>query len=166
MADGNGFTRESTLVGAVLLAAAAVLLVACGGGSSSGGGSTPTATARSTPAATPSPPPGGPAPASLVGTWRLMPFSAREDNNVDLALHANTFSFSTSGEMNFGDLAVNGSEIDFYNGDGCGLSLPDGVGTYTWTVTGRTLHFTPLGSDPCSMRSSHLSDQSYAKQAS
>jgi hypothetical protein len=70
----------------------------------------------------------------------------------------------TSGDTNFGDLVVNGTEIDFYNGDGCGLALPDGVGRYRWSLHGATLSFAPLDQDPCGMRSTHLSNQIYAKR--
>jgi hypothetical protein len=36
----------------------------------------------------------------------------------------------------------------FFKGEDCGLSLPDGVGRYQWTLAGSVLHFTPLGQDP------------------
>jgi len=47
-----------------------------------------------------------------------------------------------------GDVVVNNNEIDFFNGAYCGLDLPDGVGRYTWKITGGLLHLS-LISDPC-----------------
>jgi hypothetical protein len=43
-----------------------------------------------------------------------------------------------------GDVVV----TNFFNGVICGLKLPDGVGRYTWTLTGGILYF-KLISDPC-----------------
>ena len=141
------------------------LLVACGGASSTTSATAhATATASHTPMPAPSPPPGGPAPVQLIADWELTPFAPNPNNAVDLIVNATTFSFETSGDTNFGDLVVNGTEIDFYNGDGCGLTLPDGVGRYRWSLQGATLSFTPLAQDPCGMRSTHLSNQIYAKR--
>jgi hypothetical protein len=48
-----------------------------------------------------------------------------------------------------GDVVVKDNEIDFFNAayEGC-PPLPDGVGRYTWTLTGGVLRFT-LISDLC-----------------
>jgi hypothetical protein len=155
------FARVGIRQRAFLLLVPSCLLVACGAGNASTSATRHSATASSTPpppAATT--PPGGPAPAQLLGDWRLGPNAS---NAIDLALYASTFSFTTSGDVNLGDIVVNGNEIDFFNGDGCGLTLPDGVGRYTWNLQNNVLHFTPLNQDPCGMRSGHLADQSYAK---
>jgi hypothetical protein len=151
--------------GAFLLLLLPCLLVACGGANPT---TTATAHASATASRTPtpaaSPPPGGPAPVQLIADWELTPFASNPNNAVDLIVNATTFSFETSGDTNFGDLVVNGTEIDFYNGDGCGLALPDGVGRYRWSLQGAALSFAPLAQDPCGMRSTHLSNQIYAKR--
>ena len=64
-----------------------------------------------------------------------------------------------------GDAVVNGLEIDFFNGQACGLQLPDGVGRYTWTLANGILHFAPMNQDPCP-RSPILSNQSYSRTGS
>ena len=64
-----------------------------------------------------------------------------------------------------GDIGVNGTEIDFFNGDQCGLALPDGVGRYQWSIQGSVLHFTALNQDP-SGRTHHLAGQSFIRTGS
>jgi hypothetical protein len=59
-----------------------------------------------------------------------------------------------------GDAVVNGTEIDFFNGQACSLQLPEGVGRYTWTLTGGVLHFTSMNQDLCP-RAPILANQSY-----
>jgi len=144
-----------------LLLLPSCVLVACGATNPTTGAA-PHATASVTRTLAASPPPGGPVPSQLIGDWVQMGSSTPSDT-VDLILNATTFSFATSGESNFGDIVVNGTEIDFFNGDGCGLRLPDGIGRYNWTLGNGTLHFKPLAQDPCDMRSSHLADQTYTK---
>jgi len=62
-----------------------------------------------------------------------------------------------------GDIVVNGDEIDFFNVPECGLFLPKGVGRYQWSLQGATLQLAPLNSDPCPVRPTHFSNQSYTK---
>lgn len=59
-----------------------------------------------------------------------------------------------------GNAVVTGSEMDFFNDSGCGIPLPDGLGRYTWTLTGNVLHFTPLNADPCE-RSAWLANRNF-----
>jgi hypothetical protein len=62
-----------------------------------------------------------------------------------------------------GDLVVNGNEIAFFNAPICGLTLPDGVGRYRWTVKGKTLHFELIGQEPCGGRGDILEDATYER---
>lgn len=55
---------------------------------------------------------------------------------------------------------MNGDEIDFFNGDQCGMPLPGGIGRYNWTVSGGSLHLMALNDDPCG-RSEDLADITY-----
>jgi hypothetical protein len=61
-----------------------------------------------------------------------------------------------------GNVVVTGDEIDFFNGDICGLQLPDGVGRYRWTLASGTLHLVSITTDPCG-RTNVLDGQDYAK---
>jgi hypothetical protein len=82
-----------------------------------------------------------------------------------LTFTATTYNWTTnvSGFANGGGGAVvKGSEMDFFSGATCGIKLPDGVGRYTWTLSGGALHFTSMGSDPCP-RSQFLADQTYSR---
>jgi hypothetical protein len=144
---------------AALLATAVVFLA------SSCGQSTSSATAAA------SPPPGGPVPTQLLGDWFMaMPPAVieavttvpcpspptAENCFFQLTLMASTshayLMASRSVDLLMGDVVVNNNEIDFFNGVYCelnqGLHLPDGVGRYTWKVTGGLLYLT-LISDPC-----------------
>lgn len=55
-------------------------------------------------------------------------------------------------DLGLGDVVVNKEEIDLFNGVyrevNQGLHLPDGVGRYTWKLTGGLLYLTNI-SDPC-----------------
>jgi hypothetical protein len=59
-----------------------------------------------------------------------------------------------------GDVVVNNTEIDFFSADVYGLKLPDGVGRYTWTLTGGLLNFVPLNQDPCPRSATWLANRS------
>jgi Fibronectin type III domain len=118
---------------------------------------------------TPVPPlAGGPVPAQLLGDWFwFVPAAVTAVGGApcpsppthtncfyQLTLTATTYSgaITTAPGTQFagsGDVIVNHTEIDFFNGGVCGLPLPDGVGRYKWTLTGGVLHFTPLNQDPC-----------------
>jgi hypothetical protein len=155
-------------IAAVLCIAFALFAAACGQAAPS---------ASVTPSAASGKPAGGPLPAQLQGDWLLPPAAAVGVGVtcptplavatciVKLTFTATTFDFEinalghTSGG---GDAVVNGTEIDFFNAPGCGLQLPDGVGRYTWTLTGGVLHFTSINQDPCS-RSPLLANQSYSR---
>jgi hypothetical protein len=142
------------------------------------GQSTPSANLPTASAAS-SRPAGGPVPSQLLGDW-LLPLAAAnayEQSQGDtcptplavatcmfkLTLTATTYNFAINapGRTNGGgDVGVNGTEIDFFNGQACGLALPEGVGRYTWTLTGGVLHFAPLNQDACP-RAPLLVNQSY-----
>jgi hypothetical protein len=150
-------------IAALLGIAIVVLASSCGQSTSSATVPTPSAATNPTPAA--SPPPGGPVPAQLLGDWFLPPAAVEAAVGVscpspqttlncfyELTLAPTSYrlvfrdaSFSGAGG---GDAVVNNNEIDFFNGVNCGLQLPDGVGRYTWTLTGGLLTLT-LISDPC-----------------
>ena len=77
---------------------------------------------------------------------------------LDLTLSATHYMF----EEGRGDIVVNGDEIDFFNGDSCGLQLPQGVGRYRWKLSGTTLTFTGITVDPCG-RVNRLDGATYMK---
>jgi hypothetical protein len=127
-----------------------------------------TSTSQSSPATSApipavSPPPGGPVPAALSGDW------LQKGNNPsvgpDVIFSGTKYELVTTGGMTFGRVAVNGNEIDFYNGDGCAIPLPGGVGRYEWSLLSGVLHFTPLQTDPCGGRTRPLANQSFVKQS-
>jgi hypothetical protein len=89
-------------------------------------------------------PQGAAVPAELSGVWYFPLHSSQitlrgtEYEVVQSVLHAS------------GNVVVNGDEIDFFNGSGCGLALPDGVGRYRWSLkSANELQFTALDADPC-----------------
>jgi hypothetical protein len=118
-----------------------------------------------TPSAAPTAPQGGPVPAQLLGGWYLLPAdinaavgytacqlpSTPAKCSVQIVFTATTVTWPNN--LGFtsccGDVVVNNSEMDFFNDSGCGIQLPDGLGRYTWTLTGNVLHFTSLNQDPC-----------------
>ena len=102
------------------------------------------ASTNSAPAAPPAAPRGGPVPAQLVGAWKEV-----ADPGVVMILGGTDFALSGNGLTGIGKVAVNGSEIDFYNGSACNIALPGGIGKYRWTISAGSLTFTPLNSDPC-----------------
>ncbi|HWW09154.1 MAG TPA: hypothetical protein VNY76_02800 [Candidatus Acidoferrales bacterium] len=124
----------------------------------------PSARATATPAV--SPPPGGPVPARLNGNWVSPAPTGNPDDAAHLILQGAKFEIQTSGGFSFGMVAVNGNEIDFFNGDVCRIPLPGGVGRYQWTLSGNSLHLTPLNIDPCGGRTRPLANATYIKQAS
>jgi hypothetical protein len=154
-----------------LLATVAVLAASCGSSSS----------AASTPAAVSNRPAGGSVPAKLIGHWLMAPETVNlimsADGNpgcpkpvtadtcmVQFTLTSTTYHWTTSLGLDArpGDVVVNRTEIDFFNGPACGLKLPQGVGRYTWMVTGDVLSFVALAPDPCP-RTAWLADQSYSR---
>jgi hypothetical protein len=169
-------TGSSAIV-ALLVFAFVLLASSCGPSTSSA--------KLPTPSAALSPPPGGRVPDQLLGDWFMaMPpavIEARtgvpcpspptaENCFFQLTLMASTshafFVASPGvGDLLAGDVVVNNNEIDFFNGVYCevnqGLYLPDGVGRYTWKVTGGLLYLT-LISDPCT-RSHFFSYQGWSR---
>jgi hypothetical protein len=152
--------------------ALAVIAPACGGSSSS---------LSTTPSGAANRPAGGPVPAQLVGDWLMAPETVNTimsaDGNagcpkpvtaatcmVRFTLTSTTYHWTTSLGLDArpGDVVVNHAEMDFFNGPACGLKLPQGVGRYTWTITGAALQFAPLSSDPCP-RTVWLANQSYSR---
>jgi len=95
------------------------------------------------------PPPGGPAPAALQGQW------VQPDVKGAGRLVIRRDSWVWGGAR--GELVVNGDEVDFYNGNYCGIRLPGGVGRYRWSISGGLLSFTLLAADPCTDRPGVLS---------
>lgn len=102
------------------------------------------APSNSAPAAPPSAPQGDPVPSWLDGAWQQI-----TDPTVVLILSGTNYSTAGPGGSGVGNVVVNGSEIDFYNGSACYISLPGGIGKYRWTISAGVLTFTPLNSDPC-----------------
>ncbi|HEY8863630.1 MAG TPA: hypothetical protein VIO37_05615 [Candidatus Dormibacteraeota bacterium] len=92
--------------------------------------------------ATPAPgwPTGGAVSAELAGSWALGDFCLR--------LRGYTYDFGAGK----GNVVVNGTEIEFFNGEACGKVLPDGVGRWKWAVDGNTLSLSLLAGDPCGRR--------------
>src|SRR5690348_6883017 len=94
---------------------------------------------------------GSPVPAQLQGGWVMQ---AQEADTIaghqcpkPLAVATCTFKLTitpttyewTTNVAGFtfggGDVLVNGSEMDFFNGDQCGEPLPAGIGRYGWTLS-------------------------------
>jgi hypothetical protein len=94
-----------------------------------------------TPTSTPVPTPrGGPAPPQLAGSW----LSTTVVGGVaeDMTLSGTDYRIGEA----FGNIAVSGNQIYFFNGP-C-----SGVGGYRWEIHGGLLHFTLMGDDPCGRR--------------
>jgi hypothetical protein len=147
--------------GAILMAliAGSLMAAACGGSPTAKSNSTVLPTSSPSPSA--SPPPCGPVPAQLQGDR----FYHRDDGWVQLTLNGEQYGLRGVQNPHFGapaegSVVVNGDEIDFFNGDQCGIGLPGGIGRYRWTVTGGDLALSPLNEDPCG-RSEDLADIQY-----
>jgi hypothetical protein len=112
------------------------LLIGC-----SGGGATP---AARSPSPSASWPPGGPVPSAIEGTWFFDTVPSR------ITIKGNLYTVTQRASLSaYGNVVVNGNEIDFFNGSGCRLALPDGVGRYWWSLGNKGLHFTLLNQEPC-----------------
>jgi hypothetical protein len=145
----------------VALIAGSLMAAACGGSSTANSKSPGLATPN--PSTSASPPPGGPVPAQLQGDW----FYHRADGWVQLTLNGEQYGLRGIQNPHFGapaagSVVINGDEIDFFNGDQCGIPLPGGIGRYRWTVTGGVLALSPLNADPCG-RSEDLADTQYQR---
>lgn len=172
--------QGGTEIGAVYdLAAAALRHAIAGGGvalalaACSSAGTTPSAAAGApsfaptassttsalTPASTPAWPVGEPVPATLAGVWY---FPLRSST---ITLTGTDYRVVQTAPSNaaHGNVVVAGDEIDFFNGSGCGVPLPNGVGRYRWTIRGTmSVHFTALNDDPCG-RSEILRDATWKR---
>ena len=167
---GPGISKTIPTVVLVAMCAFGLLASACGQSTSSAQAPTPAAVASAAPV--PSPPPGGPVPAQLLGDWFLTPaavdaligcpkpLKAGTACLLRLSLTATTYRFGGTLPPGPGDVIVNATEIDFFNAPQCDQKLPDGIGRYTWTLTGGVLHLTPLNADPCG-RSEYLTSQDF-----
>lgn len=85
-------------------------------------------------------------PSSLAGTW-YHPLHSTEVN-----LSGNEYRVTQTDPANHaeGNVVVDGDEIDFFNGNGCGVLLPGGIGRYRWKLQDSgSVHFTALNQDPC-----------------
>jgi hypothetical protein len=138
----------------LLAVAPAGLLLGCGGGGlTTSATAHPAATVVPTPTPTPTPPPsGGPAPPELAGTWtEVVPADVHK-----ATVYLDGTDYRVNGAE--GSIAVNGTEIDFFDGP-C-----DGLGRYQWSIKAGVLHFTSLASDPCG-RVADLDGRSYTRNA-
>jgi hypothetical protein len=157
--------RAAAALGAFVAVTAIVFLVIVGLGhvvSTRQGASATPSPVRSTATPMSTPPPGEPVPSALTGDWLQIGGSPTE--GPDVIFQGNKYELQTNGGTNFGMVAVNGNEIDFFNGDGCGIALPGGVGRYQWSLRSGILHLTPLGMDPCGGRTRPLANQSFTKK--
>lgn len=133
--EARVISRHEFMVRATLVAVLTLLApAACGGGGGPAG-------AVGSPSASPLAPSGGPVPSELAGAWQLV-----ADPTKDLKLSGTDYLF---GDGSAGNVAVNGSEIDFYNGEPCGIPLPGGIGRYHWSVETGSLKLVNINSDPC-----------------
>jgi hypothetical protein len=158
--------RLITSLVAFVLLAAVVLLVSVRVGEELSNrqrvSSTPPPSAASTVSPTASAPPGGAVPMTLAGDWVLR--GTTSSSGPDLVFQANTYELITNGGVSFGNVALNGNQIEFFNGSMCRISLPGGVGRYRWSLHGGVLQFTPLNADPCGGRTRPLANQTYVRQ--
>jgi hypothetical protein len=151
---GSGTSKPMVTIVISVLGSLVFLVSSCGESPSSA--KLPTPSPAASPLPTASPPPGGPVPAELLGDWFMPPSVVKDfDGNavcvlLKLTLTTTTYqvthtALGVCGSGGSGDVVVNGSEIDIFNGsDQCS----DIVGRYTWTLTSGLLYFT-LISGPC-----------------
>jgi hypothetical protein len=151
--DHGGVKPVGMCVTAALVLAS--VLAGCGSGSSD----TKTTTAAAPATTRSSIPAGGPAPNELQGTWKL----ASKGPNKGLLFVISEQHYRVPTRLAHGDLAVGGDEIAFFNAAICGLTLPDGVGRYRWTVKGDALRFEPVGKEPCGGRADILANATYKR---
>ncbi len=146
--------RLCSLSCALVLAGA---LAGCGGSRASPTvASSPTVAATSAAAA----PEGEDAPAELQGTWKLATKGSPE-RGLLFVISDRHYRIPT--RLANGDLVVNGDEILFFNAAICGLTLPEGIGRYRWSVDGDTLRFELVGKEPCGGRSDILASSVYRR---
>lgn len=159
--------RNSFLVTMTAIVAVVVLSAACSGADTAPRGTaSPSATASPVPFVTaptvPSPtappvasfsarptaavdwPTGVEVPEALRGIWYEPSYPTK------MTLDGNGYTFVQPAAGAHGNVVVNGDEIDFFNGNQCGMSLPRGIGKYRWELVGESaVKFTALNEDPC-----------------
>jgi hypothetical protein len=148
------------MLGVCSLACGLVLasaLTGCGGSEASPTNVSPATDGASSAAAAPA---GEDAPASLQGTWKLVTKGSPE-RGLLFVISGRHYRIPT--RLANGDLVVNGDEILFFNAAICGLTLPEGVGRYHWSVDGDTLRFELVGKEPCGGRSDILANSVYRR---
>jgi hypothetical protein len=113
-------------------------------------------------------------PPQLLGDWFLPPaVVASIEGNVACRLlkltlttttyHLTHTTLGVCGSSSSGDVVVNNTEIDFFNGDGCLNPVPGGVGRYAWMLMDGVLHFTPENQGPCALGVYYLANESYSR---
>ena len=124
-------------------------------------------------------PAGNPVPLQLQGDWYMLasesqalagtctPPLTNTSCMFKLHLTGTTYQWFTNvpgyDPGTAGNVVVNGSEIDFFNGPQCFIKLPAGVGHYRWTLDASdTLSFKELNADSCP-RGPWLKDQTYVR---
>jgi len=134
----------------------AVILAGCGGGTPTS--STPTIAPAVSSSAPPSAsvaaapwPSGDPVPQEIAGLWYL------GTSIFMMRLSGNTYVLTQTS----GNVVVNANEIVFFNGTGCNMPLPSGLGRYSWTRSGSSLHLVRIA-DPCP-RAELLSDSTWSR---
>ena len=90
-------------------------------------------------------------PAELAHQWFQYLRGSR------LILNVNSYDMASPAGTAGGNVVVNGTEIDFFNGHPCDVPPPGGVGKYMWRIAGGRLYLTALNTDPCG-RSDELPD--------
>jgi hypothetical protein len=108
----------------------------------------------------PATPAGGPIPPELAGEWfKGDVYRVKfEDNRVSLIN-------LQSGGVGGSQVVVDGDELVLFNSVLCGLTLPDGIGRYRWTLDGDELHLEEIGRDPCTGRRSPLAGATLTRDA-
>jgi len=138
------------------LVALVAVLAALGATGCGGAGANTTGAPAKQPlaSASPSPPRGGPVPTQLAGSWLQVAASWRHLrlSGTEYTIGEGDYSADvrcpTEGVVHAtGCVAVNGSEIAFYNGNGTPCQA---LGRFRWGISGGILTFTsPNSSDEC-----------------
>jgi hypothetical protein len=120
-----------------------VVLAGCAGGAPTS--SPPTGSPAVVSSASPSAslaaapwPSGDPVPQELAGLWYL------GTSVFTMRLSGNNYVLTGTN----GNVVVTANEIVFFNGTGCNMPLPGGIGRYSWTLSDTSLHFVRVA-DPC-----------------
>ena len=85
-------------------------------------------------------------PSELTGVWYI--------DIRPVGFFGNNYTFGEGG----GNVVVNGTELDLFNGATCAMPLPGGIGRYSWTLTSGSVHVVALAPDPCPGRAEVLAD--------